>query len=187
MGVFLQELKDYSETKILALITIISIVLTIIFYLLMRPIESELTAQTLFGVIDLEFAWNAEQIDNIFTAWGDELISKEINAVILDFGFLMVYSLSLAGITLILTKSGVSKSWTTYGYYFALFPFFAAGFDAIENINLLLMLSSPSSFPSFAPLVASICATIKFGLIIATILFWVIGLVYSAIKRILQE
>ena len=62
-----------------------------------------------------------------------------------------------------------------------------AGFDAIENINLLLMLSSPSSFPSFAPLVASICATIKFGLIIATILFWVIGLVYSAIKRILQE
>ena len=185
MTIILNKVKAISEVKIIGLITIISVVLTVIIYFLMRPIELELTTQTAYGIIDLEFAWNVEQIDQILASWGEELILREFHAVLLYFGFLVGYSLSLAGVTLLLTKSGVFGSWNDVGYYFTLIPFLAAIFDFVENVNLLLILNSPSSFPSFAPLAASICATIKFGLIISIVLFWIVGLIYSLMNRIL--
>ena len=186
MTIILQRLRNYTETKLIAILTSIAILVTGIIFLLMRPIELELTTQTVYGIIDLEFAWSVGQTEKILATWGEELISKEINAVLLDFGFLVVYSLSLAGVTFLLTKFGVFGSWANLGYYFTLIPFLAAFLDFVENINLLIVLNFPSSFPSFAPLVASICATIKFGLIIATVLFWIIGLAYSLVKRIFE-
>ncbi len=184
MTLIMSKLKEFSESRLLPILTVISLVFTVLVYLLMRPIEVELTTQTAYGVIDLEFAWNVEQMETILSSWGDELIAKEINAVLLDFGFLVVYSLSLTGVTLLLTKLGAFTSLTNLGYYFAILPFIAAGFDFIENVNLLLVLSSPSSFPSFAPLLASICAALKFGLIIITIIFWFGGILYSLVQRI---
>ncbi|MHA1977161.1 MAG: hypothetical protein ACW98F_07015 [Candidatus Hodarchaeales archaeon] len=183
MTILINKFKELSQIEIIGVITIISVVLTAIIYLLMRPIELELTSQTVYGVIDLEFAWNVEQINQILSSWGDELITMEVNAVLLDFGFLVVYSLSLAGVSLLLTKFGMFGTWSNWGYYFTLIPFVAASFDVVENVNLLLILSSPSSFPSFAPLIASICATIKFGLIIATVVFWIAGLGFSIIIK----
>ncbi len=179
----IDKLKEYSETRILFLVTLLSLVFTVIFYFLMRPIEMELTSQTAYGVIDLEFAWNVERMEGILSSWEDELITKEVNAVLLDFGFLIFYSLALAGVTILLTKSGVFTSLTNIGYYFTLIPFLAALFDAIENVNLLFILTSPSNYPQFAPFVASICATIKFSLIIATVLFWFGGAIFSIVRR----
>ncbi|MHA2108007.1 MAG: hypothetical protein ACXABU_05530 [Candidatus Hodarchaeales archaeon] len=183
MSVVIQKMKDYSETKIIAVVTTLAIIFTAIVFFLMRPIEQELTTQSVYGVIDLEFAWNVLQMEQILASWGDDLIAMEINAVLLDFGFLIVYSLSLAGITLLITQSGILRSWTNLGYYFTVIPFIAAAFDVIENINLLLILSSPSSFPTFAPFVASVCASFKFGLIIATALFWLLGVSSYVIRR----
>jgi hypothetical protein len=185
MAIIISKIKEFSESRLLTVLTTISLIFTFLIYLLMRPIELDLTTQTAYGVIDLEFAWNIEQMETILSSWGEELIAKEINAVLLDFGFLIVYSLSLFGVTLLLTKAGTFTNLTHLGYYFAILPFIAAGFDFIENVNLLLILTSPSSFPSFAPLFASICAALKFALIAITILFWFVGIIYSLLRRIL--
>jgi hypothetical protein len=101
----------------------------------------------------------------------------------LDFGFLIFYSLALGGVTLLLTRKLFVGPMNLYGYAFTLAPFIAAILDVIENINLILMLTSPSSIPEFAPMLASISATFKFGLIILTIAFWGVGLIYSLIRR----
>lgn len=153
----------------------------------MRPVETELTSQSEYGVLELEFAWTIDQIETIFTAWGDELITKELGVTFLDFGFLIFYSLTLSGITLILTRRGTFGTLTNWGYFLTIIPIIAALFDGIENINLVLMLTSPSNFPSFAPFIASISAVIKFSLIILTILFWIIGFAFAYLRRIIRN
>ena len=149
----------------------------------MGPVEAELKSLTPYGVMELEFAWTVTQIDEILTVWGNSLILKELGVTFLDFGFLIFYSTTLAGVTLILTRRVFHGTMNDWGYRITLVPFLAAFFDVIENINIIFILTSPSSFPSFAPLVVSVCATIKFSLLIVTIIFWVLGLVITLLKR----
>ena len=157
--------------------------MTAIIFLLMRPVEAELKSLTPYGVIELEFAWTVTQIDNILSAWGNSLISKEIGVILLDFGFLAFYSTTLAGITIILTRKAFQGTLNNWGYKIALVPFLAAVFDIIENANLLFMLTSPSSFPAFSPFVASICAMIKFSLLGLTAIFWLFGCIFTLLRR----
>ncbi|MCK4848934.1 MAG: hypothetical protein KAT16_07925 [Candidatus Heimdallarchaeota archaeon] len=179
----INSLKDFPRDKTLYITTVVSLIFTFIVFMLMRPVEAELKSLTPYGVMELEFAWNITQIEKILTAWGDTLITKELGVTFLDFGFLIFYSTALAGITLILTHKVFRGTMNSWGYKIAMIPFLAAFFDVIENINLIFMLTSPSSFPVFAPLVASVSATIKFSLLIGTVIFWVIGCIITIMKR----
>ena len=149
----------------------------------MQPVENELMSSTGFGVMELEFAWTVEQIETIFAAWGESLIAKELGVTIIDTIFLVAYSVALAGVTLLLTRKFFVEPLDTWGYYFTFVPFLAAFFDIVENINLILMLNSPSAFPEFSPFLASVCAMIKFGLLGLTIIFWIIGIIHYLLKR----
>ena len=179
----IKNLSVFPRDKTLYIATVISLIFTGIIFLLMRPVEAELKSLTSYGVMELEFAWTATQIDNILSAWGNSLISKEIGVTLLDFGFLVFYSTTMAGVTIILTRKIFQETLNNWGYKIALVPFLAAIFDVIENVNLLLMLTSPSSFPTFSPFVASICAVIKFSLLGVTAIFWLIGCVHTLLKR----
>ncbi len=179
----INNLRDFPRDKTLYIATIISLIFTGIIFLLMRPVEIELKSLTPYGVMELEFAWTITQIDIIFTAWGNSLILKEIGVTLLDFGFLVFYSTAMAGLTIILTRKIFQGTMNSWGYKIALVPFLAAIFDVIENVNLILMLTSPSSFPAFAPFVASTCAMIKFSFLGVTAIFWLIGCVYTLLKR----
>ncbi len=183
MGFNIGKLIESPRNKVVGLSTCIAAVLSIIVYLLMGPVETELTSTTGFGVMELEFAWTIAQIEIIFAAWGESLIVKELGVTLLDMIFLVAYSVTLAGVTLLLTREVFLEPIKNWGYYFTLIPFLAAIFDFVENINLILMLNSPTAFPEFAPFLASVCATIKFGLLIATIVFWIVGLIHYLIKR----
>ena len=161
----INNLSVFPRDKALYIATIISLIFTVIVFLLMRPVEAELKSLTPYGVMELEFAWTITQIDNILTAWGNSLISKEIGVTLLDFGYLVFYSTAMAGVTIILTRKIFQGTMNDWGYKIALVPFLVAIFDAIENVNLLLMLTSPSSFPAVSPFVTSVCAMIKFSLL----------------------
>ncbi len=179
----INNLRDFPRDKTLYIATVISLVFTVIIFLLMRPVEAELKSLTPYGVMELEFAWTIAQIDKILTAWGNSLILKEIGVTFLDFGFLVFYSTALSGVTLILTRKVFHGTMNNWGYRIALVPFLAAIFDVIENINLIFMLTSPSSFPAFAPLVTSVSATIKFSLLVGTVIFWLVGCIHTLLKR----
>jgi hypothetical protein len=64
-----------------------------------------------------------------------------------------------------------------------LMPIIAAICDVIENVNLLLMIADATFVASVSPLVAALCATIKFSIIIACILFFIVETIVIAIKR----
>ena len=102
---------------------------------------------------------------------------------LLDFAFLVFYSMFMAGVTLILTRKTFHGKFHEWGYKITLIPFLAALFDVIENLNLILMLTSPSSYPIFAPFVASISATVKFSLLGAVIVFWLLGIINALWRR----
>jgi hypothetical protein len=172
------KLEETPSQKILYISTGISAVLTIIIFVLMRPVETALKSLSPYGVMELEFAWTVEKINTIFTTWeqaDSSLISQELFVTLIDYGFLLAYSTFFACITLLISRKLLSGRIQLVGFYMTIFSFIAAVFDAIENINLILMLSSPSSFPSFSPLLASVFALLKFSLLILVICFWIIS------------
>lgn len=179
----IKELSDFPQDKKLKITTLVSLVFAIAIFLLMLPVETELKSLTPYGVMDLEFAWTVSQINKIFSTWGNSLIMKELGVTLLDFAFLVYYSIFMAGVTLILTRrvfSGVLHSW---GYKVTLVPFLAAFFDVVENLNIIFMLISPYSYPVFAPLLVSICATVKFTLLGITIIFWLLGIITALLSQ----
>ncbi len=168
-------LETTPSPRKLVLLSAISGIFSLVLFILMRPVETALKQASSFGVIELEFAWTIEQINTIFDAWGPELINQELMVTFIDFGFLISYSFFLGGLSLLITRKVRNQRIHLVGYVMVIVSFLAAVFDAIENINLILMLSSPNEFPNFSPFVASLCATIKFGLIILVILYWIIS------------
>lgn len=178
----IKKLEETPPQNIVILFTGLAAVATIIMYILMRPTEI-----SSYNVFDLEFAWTVTRINTIFDAWGPNLIIQELNRTILDYGFLVAYSTFFAGLTLILTRKLLFDKIQLVGLYMVLASYVAAIFDAIENLNLILMLSSPNDFPSFAPLLASICATLKFVILIIIIFFWIISILWVISQRILEK
>lgn len=163
-----------SQTK-LNHATGISAILTILIYTMMQPVETTLKGVSPYGVLELEFAWTAGKISTIFDTWGSALISQELFVTFIDYGFLIAYSSLFACITLQISRKLLSGRIQLIGFCLTIIPFIAAFFDAIENIHLILMLSSPSSFSSFSPFFASLFALSKFSLFIVVIMFWVLS------------
>lgn len=163
-----------SQTK-LNHATGISAILTILIYTMMQPVEATLKGVSPYGVLELEFAWTAGKIGAIFDTWGPALISQELIVTFIDYGFLIAYSFLFACITLQISRKLLSGRIQLIGFCLTIIPFIAAFFDAIENIHLIMMLSSPSSFSSFSPFFASLFALSKFSLLIVVILFWVLS------------
>ncbi|MFX1283734.1 MAG: hypothetical protein ACFFB5_08765 [Promethearchaeota archaeon] len=182
----IQNLKETPSHYVIIVLTILSAIASIIIWMLMRPTEAALKAASPYGVMELEFAWTVEKINQIFSAWSDELIIQELNVTLMDYGFLMAYSIFLACVTLLISRKLLSGQIQLVGLYMTLIPFVAAVFDSIENLNLILMLSSPLNFPLFSPLLASIFASLKFGLIIIVIVFWIVSTVWFLYQKFLR-
>lgn len=187
---FIRKLRETPTDNIVIFLTGMAAIATIIIFLLMRPTEEALKAVSSYGVMELEFAWTVEQIDLIFNTWTDanpDLITQELNVTLLDYGFLVAYSTFFAGVTLLITRKLLTRNLETFGLYMTLVPFIAALFDAIENFNLILMISSPSNYPPFSPFMTSAFATLKFGLLIITVVFLVVSVVLWIYKRFLSQ
>ncbi len=182
----IKKLENTPSNKILAILTGISAILTIIIFILMRPVEAALKDASPYGVMELEFAWTVDKMNLILTTWeqaNSSLISQEMFVILIDYGFLLTYSTFLACLTLLISRKLLSDQAQLVGFYVTLIPFIAAFFDALENLNLIIMLSSPSNFPSFSPFLASLFALLKFSLLILTICFWVLGAIWWILKR----
>ncbi|UCG90019.1 MAG: hypothetical protein JSU57_06030 [Candidatus Heimdallarchaeota archaeon] len=180
---YIQNLEETPSQNIVIIFALLSAVASIIIWMLMRPTEAALKAVSPYGVMELEFAWTAEKINQIFNTWTDDLVAQELNVTLVDFGFLVAYSIFLASVTLLISRKLLSGQIQLIGLYMTLIPFVAALFDALENFNLILMLSSPTNFPPFSPLLASIFASLKFGLIIIVVIFWIVSILWFIYQR----
>lgn len=177
---FLQKFFEKISIRNLWIISGLGFFLSVVIYLIMAPIELELKEVSPFGVMELEFMWNASQAQVIIEAWGAEFIQKELFVTYLDFVFMPAYAILFSGISLLISKKiiqferdqtdhPIMKVFQKYGLIIALFPWIAVIFDIIENLNIIYILTNPEIFGNFAPFLTSLCATIKFSFLLMSI------------------
>ena len=133
------------------------------------------TATTPLGIIDLELASSKTAVQNIVTVWhskgldGKDLITKARINTLLDFLFLVFYSLFLFSCCKALASSlAHKKNWQNILNLFAVMVMVSGLLDVVENTGMLLSLSRFSS-SSIAP-VTAIAAYLKWSIVVATLL-----------------
>ncbi len=170
----IEKLKKAPQTWILLVITLLGL---IIFLLINQLIFAPLPIQVpSYGILDFEFAWTPNQISVIFTAWGSEGMTLHAAGIYWDFLYIFGYGPFIAGLILILSRN-LSGKIQLVGLYMTFAPLLAGIFDIIENILLLTMLNNPSEISAAVPLIAGIMASIKFGLLLLGIGFFLFGLI----------
>ena len=184
LKMFLEKLKEFPRQKVLAIITILSFISLLILTLIMQSIERELKGSTGYGVMEFEFAWTPEMIREIFRAWGVAGKKKEATAIYWDFLYIPSYGLFIAGCILLVTRKLEGEKLQNFGLFVTITPIIAGVFDVIENINLLLMIENDAYIEMGSPFIASLCASIKFGLLFLGICFFIVALIVLVINKI---
>ncbi len=178
----LEKLRDGLSDKTLKIVTLAAFIGFIVLTIIFQIDSAKITAASGYGILDFEFAFNQTTATTILTAWGATWIPSILLGTYIDFLYIVSYSLLIMGAAIILVRK-LEDSLQTIGMIIAISGFIAGIFDMIENINLITMLNNPGSFPSFAPMLASICATIKFGLIFAALGFALIAVIKLLLKK----
>jgi hypothetical protein len=133
------------------------------------------TITTPIGILDLEFAYNKTKVTNIIDAWRPNAIvnnisKAEINTY-LDFTFLAFYASFLFFGCKRIAESNKSNT----GLLIAKGALVAGLLDILENIGMLISLSG--NIYSKVAVITTFFASIKFILVIAAVLYTLIGFV----------
>jgi hypothetical protein len=146
------------------------IFLTLILFGVFRVLDIPLrTPAAPNGTVSLELAGGVERTNHMLASWSREGNLGAAFGLGLDYLFMPVYAFALAFGTLLAADrhEGWLKSLGAVAGYGA---FAAAVFDAVENFALFQILLNRPQSPY--PEIALYCALVKFGLLIA-------GLVYA--------
>jgi hypothetical protein len=175
---YLETPKEKTLISALIIIFVPFIILTLIFCIN----ELRLISATGFGVLDFELAWTPERINQIFLAWGPAEMQYQTFITYIDYAFIPCYSLFGAGLVLFIARKS-EKNLQTLGLVLCVSFILAGIFDAIENLNLLLMLANEASFWPGSPFFASACATCKISFLLIGLCYFYIGLCYLIFKK----
>lgn len=137
-----------------------------------QPLEN---AAAPFGILSLQFTGGMSSAMRILNSWGEtERLYAAFNLGF-DYLFLMVYALFLSAACswLARARQSASKGFLGAGFLLAWAMFAAAVFDMIENVALWQLLRG--SMNAYWPILATACATVKFGVILAGIGYIVTG------------
>jgi hypothetical protein len=143
----------------------ISGVATVAFWIALGSIERSLPSGTP-GIIEFEFVRNAERAARFLAEWGSEGRDTVRLSLLVDYGFMVSYGafVTLAGLaTRDFGRERGRRALASAGRVVPWFAAAAAVFDAGENALLLLILGGDGG--GAAPVVATVCASIKWTLI----------------------
>lgn len=135
------------------------------------------------GMVTFELTGGQDRADEILAEWGDDGQDAAREQLWIDFGFLLAYGSFLTFALAAIRDLARNRSWArlaAIGGVVAYFGALAAGFDALENICLLLTLSGAGAA---LPLLATIFATCKFILLVVAIAYLVAGLAMRLLNR----
>ena len=177
---FLEKLKRYPKNIFLLVIAIIGLLIFLLVNIFVFVPINQLVPG--YGILDFEFAWVSERVLLIFSSWGPSGMVLEALAIYWDFLYIVGYASFISGAILLITRRLEGKI-QKVGLWMTLTPILAGILDVIENINLLIMLNNPSGFAASAPLIASICATIKFGFLFIAIGFALVACVILLLRK----
>ncbi len=132
------------------------------------------------GILAFEFAATKARASQILAEWGPKGRHTARLSLIVDYAYMVSYGgfFTLAGLA---TRDlARARDWRRLAAAGTIVPFFATAaalFDATENVFLLLVLEGHGG--EHAPLIATICSSIKFTLITIAIAYVVWGLVLN--------
>jgi hypothetical protein len=133
------------------------------------------------GIVGFEFAATRARAAQILAEWGPTGRRVARLSLFVDYAYMLTYGgfFTLAGFA---TRDlARARDWRRLAAAGAILPFFAAAaatFDAIENVFLLLVLGGHGG--ETAPLIATVCSSIKFTLIAIAIGYVLCGLAWRA-------
>lgn len=125
------------------------------------------------GIVSYELAGSLENAQSMLNSWDEKARLAAAFGLGFDYLFMPVYALALS-LGLLLVGAEKPKAYHTLTSWLGWGVFVAAGFDAIENYALWLILNGEVS--AALPPIAGMCATIKFILLIAGLVTAVAGL-----------
>lgn len=135
------------------------------------------------GMVPFELTGGQDRADEILAEWGADGKDAARESLWIDFGFLVAYgtflTLALVSIRDLARQRGWRRLAAIGGVVFC-FGALGAGFDALENVCLLLTLGGAGA--AF-PLLATIFATCKFVLLTTAIAYLLAGLATWCLDR----
>jgi len=132
-------------------------------------------------IVDFELAGSVPKAQTIIDAWNATDRIRAGFSLGIDYLYMPIYSTTIALACMLAAFVLKSKAWRSIGLLLAWGLWAAALFDAIENVALFTELLGNKIAPY--PQIAQICAAIKFGLILAGLLYVVIGLVMRVVRK----
>ena len=178
---FLDKFKEFPKSKILYILAVVGFLIVLfVEVFVFIPIESKVST---YGILDYEFAWNADKVLSIFVVWGLNGINNQITAIYWDFLFIIGY-VSLAFSLIILVFQRSNEQIQTIGKYVPITPVLTGIIDIIENVFLLTMATNLSSVNDSNALLASLSASLKFGLLFVGIIFFIGALILIIFHKI---
>jgi hypothetical protein len=155
---------------------IASALATLLLLVAMAPADQRMQDTGGPGIVPFELTGGESRADEIEAEWGEEGQDAARESLWIDFGYLIAYgtflTLALAATRDLARKRGWERL-AAIGGAVVLFGALGAGFDALENICLLLTLSDAGA--AF-PLLATIFAGCKFILLAVAIAYLLAGL-----------
>lgn len=142
----------------------------------MSPAESRMEDTGGPGMVPFELTGGQHRADEILAEWGEDGKDAARESLWIDFGFLLAYGTFLTLALASIRDLAEQRDWrrlAAVGAVVAYFGALGAGFDALENVCLLLTLGGAGAA---LPLLATIFAACKFVLVATAIAYLVAGL-----------
>jgi hypothetical protein len=136
------------------------------------------------NIVDLEFAWDEETVDEIRADWGEEGDDAARLSLWVDFAYLLSYGALLVLASAATRDLAALRGWRRLAAFGTVaIPAAAAGaiFDAVEDVWLLIALGGNGG--DLAPALAAIAAGLKFALVAVAIVYVLTGLVLRLRSR----
>ena len=147
--------------------------LSVILMLQLRGIDAPLRETAPGGIVGYELAWSAARANEFLSAWrGAGLLETAKVSLGVDFAFLLAYPLMFATGIGLLVRRPTLATFDRVGNVLKTTVLACIPLDAIENLALWRMIDHGAS-DGLAHL-ATICASLKFALVIIAAL-WCIG------------
>ncbi|HYP55381.1 MAG TPA: hypothetical protein VEQ41_03650 [Solirubrobacterales bacterium] len=144
---------------------------TVLLLLAMSPSDRRMQDSGGPGIVPFELAGSQERADEILAEWGDEGQDAARESLWIDFGFLVAYGTLLTLLLAAARDLARDRGWRRLGALGGAavgLGALVAGFDALENICLLLTLEDAGAA---LPVLAAIFASCKFALLAAAIAY----------------
>jgi hypothetical protein len=165
----LEFVPQEARKRLFFTLLLLTLSLFAIFRVLDTPLQTDYAPS---GIVSFELAGSPQNAAHIVLTWSEQAQLNAAFGLGIDYLFMPVYAFALAFGTLL--AAGKHSGWLrSLGAVAGYGAFAAALFDAVENYALFQVLLG--AFDSSYPMLAAVCASVKFGLLAFGLLVAVVG------------